>query len=91
MIEMEQAITRQDGTAAGQDLVATTRQGIAERLADPYLTDHDRWVLRQFARFLGGVAPEPDPRVVPVRAARPLQPRPRWTTVGDGPHREGTP
>ena len=44
-----------------------TREGVVARLADPYLTEHDRWVLRQFARFLGGRAPAPDPRVTPRR------------------------
>ncbi len=44
-----------------------TRRGVVERLADPYLTDHDRWVLGQFVRFLDGQTPDPDPRVVPVR------------------------
>ena len=45
-----------------EDSVSATRRGLAERLSDPYLTDHDRWVLRQFGRFLSGIAPEPDPR-----------------------------
>jgi len=53
--------------------LSATRLGVVQRLADPYLTDHDRWVLRQFARFLGGLAPEPDLRVVAVRAERPLR------------------
>jgi hypothetical protein len=46
------------------ELVIATRRGLSERLLDPFLTDHDRWVLRQFARFLSGVAPEPDPRAL---------------------------
>jgi hypothetical protein len=46
------------------EVVGATRRGIVERLADPYLTAHDQWVLRQFARFLSGYAPEPDPRAV---------------------------
>jgi len=53
--------------------LSATRLGVVQRLADPYLTDHDRWVLRQFARFLGGLAPEPDLRVVAVRTERPLR------------------
>lgn len=57
----------------GEDLLALTRRGLIERLADPYLNDHDRWVLRQFAAFFGGVTPEPDPRVVRVRPVRPLR------------------
>ena len=57
----------------GQNVLAETQRGIAERLADPYLTDHDRWVLRQFAQFLSGVTPGPDPRVVPARSGRPVQ------------------
>lgn len=47
-----------------EDPVRLTRRGVIERLADPFLTDHDRWVLGQFARFLDGRAPEPDPRAV---------------------------
>jgi hypothetical protein len=46
------------------------RLGVIERLDDPYLTDDDRWVLRQFLRFLSGSAPEPDRRVTPLRAER---------------------
>ena len=56
----------------GEDLLALTRRGLIERLADPYLTDHDRWVLRQFAAFFGGATPEPDPRVVSDRSEHPL-------------------
>ncbi len=52
-----------------------THRGIIERLSDPYLTDHDRWVLGQFARFLEGQTPGPDPRVEVARAARPLYSR----------------
>jgi len=58
-----------------------TRRGVIERLADPYLTDHDRWVLRQFAHFLSGRAPEPDPRVNPTRPERPLFPHIRRSTL----------
>jgi hypothetical protein len=54
------------------EAMAVTRLGVVERLADPYLTDHDRWVLRQFALFLAGVAPGPDPRVARAGATRPL-------------------
>jgi hypothetical protein len=54
-----------------------TRRGVTERLADPYLTDHDRWVLGQFARFLDGQAPAPDPRAIPVRSQQPLYSRTR--------------
>lgn len=63
------------------DALADTRRGILERLADPYLTDHDRWVLRQFAQFLEGLTPGPDPRVVVTRAAQPLRQPTRWTRV----------
>lgn len=49
-----------------EDAVGATRRGISERLSDPYLTDHDRWVLRQFSRFLSGIAPEPDPRALRI-------------------------
>ncbi len=45
-----------------EDLFAVTRRGVFERLTDPYLTEHDRWVLGQFAQFLSGVAPGPDHR-----------------------------
>ena len=49
-----------------------TRRGVTERLADPYLTDHDRWVLQQFASFLSGRTPGPDPRAIRSRPERPL-------------------
>jgi hypothetical protein len=55
-----------------EDPFAVTHRGVIERLADPYLTDHDRWVLGQFARFLSGRAPGPDPRAVRLRSR--LQP-----------------
>lgn len=55
------------GATGAEDPVRLTRRDLVERLADPYLTDHDRWVLGQFARFLGGRAPEPDPRAVRSR------------------------
>ena len=58
-----------------------TRRGVVERLADPYLTEHDRWVLRQFARFLSGRAPEPDPSVSPKRPAPPIFTRVRRSTL----------
>jgi hypothetical protein len=45
-----------------EDIASATSRGISQRLSDPHLTDHDRWVLRQFGRFLSGIAPEPDPR-----------------------------
>jgi hypothetical protein len=67
-----------------QETIVTTQRGVVARLADPYLTDHDRWVLRQFARFLGGRAPGPDPRVVrmpPVRPVRPLYTRVRRSNL----------
>jgi hypothetical protein len=61
----------------GEDRYRATHRGVVERLADPYLTDHDRWVLRQFAHFLSGRTPEPDPRAVralaATRARRPLR------------------
>ena len=58
-----------------------TRRGVIERLADPYLTEHDRWVLGQFARFLGGQVPEPDPRVTPNAPTPPLYTRVRRSTL----------
>ncbi|MFO7534036.1 MAG: hypothetical protein R6W93_16410 [Candidatus Limnocylindrales bacterium] len=54
-----------------------THRGVIERLADPYLTDHDRWVLGQFARFLDGQAPAPDRRAIGVRSQQPLHSRAR--------------
>lgn len=69
-------------TEAGPDdqalheLFGSTRLGVVERLADPYLTSHDRWVLRQFAMFLSGVAPEPDLRGLRVTERKlPVRPR----------------
>jgi hypothetical protein len=67
-----------------QETIALTQSGVVARLADPYLTEHDRWVLRQFARFLGGGTPDPDPRVVRVRSIRhqrPLYPSVRRSTL----------
>ena len=61
--------------------LAATHRGVIARLADPYLTEHDRWVLGQFARFLSGKAPEPDPRAVRERSQRPLYPRVRRSTL----------
>jgi hypothetical protein len=69
-----------DGQAT-EDIFVVTRRGVMERLGDPYLTDHDRWVLGQFARFLGGLAPYPDPRVVRLPARRPLYSRVRRATL----------
>lgn len=66
------------GARAALDL---TRQGVADRLADPYLTEHDRWVLRQFASFLGGVAPNPDPRARRTRSVSLLRDRATRTRV----------
>jgi hypothetical protein len=85
-LSLEQAMSAQtdvDDTleGGGQDALAETQRGIVERLADPYLTDHDRWVLRQFALFLSGTTPGPDPRMAPAGAGRPLQHRTRSTTV----------
>jgi hypothetical protein len=48
-----------------KDAYRVTQRGVTERLADPYLTDHDRWVLGQFARFLSG----PDARARHSRRA----------------------
>jgi len=64
-----------------EDIRLVTHRGIIQRLADPYLTDHDRWVLGQFARFLEGSAPDPDPRVVPTRSTRPLHSRVRGSSL----------
>ena len=62
------AQTNRPATADQRMIIA--HQGVIERLGDPYLTEHDRWVLRQFAQFLSGVAPEPDPR---ARRTKPQQ------------------
>lgn len=64
-----------------EDPRVATHRGIIQRLADPYLTDHDRWVLGQFACFLEGRAPGPDPRVVPARSTRPLSSRARQSSL----------
>ena len=64
-----------------QHSVEATRRDVIARLADPYLTDHDRWVLGQFASFLGGQAPGPDPRVAPRLIERPLCSRARRSTI----------
>jgi len=64
-----------------RETYAITHRGVMARLADPYLTDHDRWVLGQFARFLSGRAPGPDPRAVRERPTRPLYPRARRSTL----------
>ena len=60
---------------ASEDIVAVTRRGVIERMADPYLTDHDRWVLRQFAHFLSGLTPDPALRSVAIGTEGPLQRR----------------
>jgi hypothetical protein len=66
-----------------EDELAAARHGVVARLADPYLTEHDRWVLGQFERFLAGVTPSPDPRVARdrARATRPLHQPTGWTRV----------
>jgi len=64
-----------------QHSVEATRRDVIARLTDPYLTDHDRWVLGQFASFLGGQAPGPDPRVAPRLIERPLCSRARRSTL----------
>jgi hypothetical protein len=66
-----------------EDELAAARHGVVARLADPYLTEHDRWVLGQFERFLAGVTPSPDPRAGRdgARATRPLHQSTRWTRV----------
>jgi hypothetical protein len=51
--------------------LAVTRLGVVARLADPYLTEHDRWVLDQFARFLAGMTQAPDQRIARARARVP--------------------
>lgn len=57
--------------------LVVTRRGVIARLADPFLTTHDRWVLGQFAAFLSGRAPGPDPRVVRARPRQVLSSRVR--------------
>jgi hypothetical protein len=64
-----------------EECYRVTRQGVIERLADPFLTEHDRWVLCQFAHFLSGRTPDPDPRV-PSRQPTPgLHTRVRRSTL----------
>lgn len=58
-----------------------THRGIIDRLADPYLTDHDRWVLGQFAIFLSGATPGPDPRAARPQPVRTLYSRVRRATL----------
>ena len=65
----------------GKDAFVITHRGVIERLGDPYLTDHDRWVLSQFARFLSGRAPSPDPRAVRLRPRPVLYSRVRRATL----------
>jgi hypothetical protein len=59
-----------------EELVSATRRSVSERLSDPYLTDHDRWVLRQFGRFLNGITPEARARTLPIGDPRPLERHP---------------
>lgn len=69
------------GGGTVQSTVEATRRDVLARLADPFLTDHDRWVLRQFASFLDGQAPGPDPRVAPRPVERPLCSHARRATL----------
>jgi hypothetical protein len=75
------SILPQPPEPTGHGNLHATRRDVIERLADPYLTDHDRWVLRQFASFLGGQAPGPDPRVERRPVERPLFSRARRATL----------
>jgi hypothetical protein len=70
--------------------LAVTRLGVVARLADPYLTEHDRWVLGQFARFLAGMTPAPDQRAARARARVPqaLASEERLDQSMDRPHGE---
>ena len=68
-------------TRLADDMVASTRRGVIERMADPYLTDHDRWVLRQFANFLSRLTPDPYPRSMAIGTEGPLPPRARRRRV----------
>jgi hypothetical protein len=60
---------------ACEDILTATKRGVSERMADPYLTDHDRWVLRQFANFLSRLTPNPYPPSMAIGTQRPLLPR----------------
>lgn len=62
---------RQLGRRSQREMIRATRRGVVDRLGDPYLTEHDRWVLGQFARFLGGETPGPDPRAARPRGRTP--------------------
>lgn len=57
--------TRAKGRNA--EVIADTRRHLSERLSDPYLTDHDRWVLLQLGRFLSGIRPEAERPFSPER------------------------
>jgi len=59
---------------ACEDTLTATKRGVIERMADPYLTDHDRWVLRQFANFLSRLTPNPYPPSMAI-GSPPLLPR----------------
>jgi hypothetical protein len=58
--------TRQslDGAWTVDDAVVNTRRQLHQRLRDPWMTEHDLWVLGQFAKFFSGTTPDPDPRLV---------------------------
>lgn len=66
---------------AYEDTLTATRRGVTERMADPYLTDHDRWVLRQFANFLSLLTPNPYLRSMATKTEGPLPPRARRPRV----------
>jgi hypothetical protein len=79
MAAQSDALEVTDG--ACEDTLTATRRGVMERMADPYLTDHDRWVLRQFANFLGRLTPDPYPRSMAIGTEGPLPPRARRRRV----------
>ena len=60
-MNIQPSSSRNDGRGS-EVILSAPRRGVTERLSDPYLTDHDRWVLGQFRRFLGGMVPAPEPR-----------------------------
>ena len=66
---------------ACEDILAATKRGVIERMADPCLTDHDRWVLRQFAYFLSRLTLDPNPRSLAIGSEGPLPRRARRPRV----------
>jgi hypothetical protein len=54
------------------ELMVSARGSVAARMSDPYLTDHDRWVLQRFGDFLAAVTLAPDRRAISRQSERGL-------------------